>query len=257
MQFLTSIGVFGGSNALWKTESLKAYQFRHDVQTEDVEFSIRSSLGGKVKIAFCPECRSGELPPQTFRALYQQRLRWALGWDQVTLQHAASISSAELSCAEKLGLYYILPMRWGLLFAATLNAIVAPVVASYWNDRVGGELGGPIETCYAFSFTAFVTVCTVVVINAVIHEPWRQWPAVIIFQLSGVLYLSWQLLLVVVSLTKICTGADGGWIVTQRMAVPASGAGGAPGKAQGSPIQAAYASLRSEREAPGSAQALV
>ena len=32
MQFLTSIGVFGGSNALWKTRDLKAYQFRHDVQ---------------------------------------------------------------------------------------------------------------------------------------------------------------------------------------------------------------------------------
>ena len=34
-QFLTSHGVFGGSNALWKTEGLKRYRFRHDVQAED------------------------------------------------------------------------------------------------------------------------------------------------------------------------------------------------------------------------------
>jgi len=214
MQFLTSIGVFGGSNALWKTRDLKAYQFRHDVQTEDIEFSIRSTLEGRVKISFCPESRSGELPPSTFRDLYKQRLRWALGWDQVTLQHASSIPSAKLHCAEKAGLYYILPLRWGLLFSATLNALVAPIVASAWAARVGapGQLGGPIETCYTFSFSAFVAVCVVVVANAVIHEPWQQWPAVLIFQLSGILYLSWQLLLVFISLSKICSGTDGGWV---------------------------------------------
>ena len=141
-------GVFGGSNALWKTDDLKAYQFRSDVQTEDIELSTRAMLGGKVKISFCPECRSGELPPATLLALYRQRLRWALGWDQVTLQHARHIHSANLKCGEKLGLYYILPLRWGLLFSATLNALVAPVVSqSYLQAYPGSELGGPIETC--------------------------------------------------------------------------------------------------------------
>jgi len=220
MQFLTSIGVFGGSNALWKTDALKAYQFRHDVQTEDIDVSIRSLLGGQVKISFCPESRSGELPPRTFRDLYRQRLRWALGWDQVTLQHVTSIAGSQLKCVEKAGLYYILPLRWGLLFSATLNALVAPIVASLWMSNMGGELGGPIETCYKFSFTAFATVCVVVVANMVIHEPWQQWPAVIIFQMSGVLYLGWQLLLVFVSLSKIGTGTTDGWVVTTRAVAP-------------------------------------
>jgi cellulose synthase/poly-beta-1,6-N-acetylglucosamine synthase-like glycosyltransferase len=83
MEFISSLGVFGGSNALWKTEALKSYEFRHDVQTEDIELSTRAMLGGRVTISFCPECRSGELPPATFTARYKQRLRWALGWDQV------------------------------------------------------------------------------------------------------------------------------------------------------------------------------
>ena len=91
MQFITRMGVFGGSNALWRTDALRAYQFRDDVQTEDIDLSTRALLGGRVTIRFEPRCRSGELPPATFRALYRQRLRWALGWDQVTLQHCSTI----------------------------------------------------------------------------------------------------------------------------------------------------------------------
>ena len=43
-QFLTALGVFGGSNAVWKVSTLRAYQFRSDVQTEDVELSFRVLL---------------------------------------------------------------------------------------------------------------------------------------------------------------------------------------------------------------------
>jgi cellulose synthase/poly-beta-1,6-N-acetylglucosamine synthase-like glycosyltransferase len=217
MQFLTSFGIFGGSNALWRTAILKAYQFRHDVQTEDIDVSIRSSLDGRVKISFCPECRSGELPPRTFNDLYRQRLRWALGWDQVTLQHMRSIgSSTELNCAEKAGMYYLLPLRWALLLSGVANALVAPIVASAWANGVGGELGGPIETCYAFSFTTYATLFAVAAINAILHEPRQRWPAIIAFQLTGAVYIGWNLALYFISLIKICTGADSEWVVTTR-----------------------------------------
>ena len=55
MQFLAGMGVFGGSNALWRTDALKAYQFRHDVQTEDIEMSTRAILSGKVQ-TYCHPC---------------------------------------------------------------------------------------------------------------------------------------------------------------------------------------------------------
>jgi cellulose synthase/poly-beta-1,6-N-acetylglucosamine synthase-like glycosyltransferase len=45
LQFLTTMGVFGGSNAVWKVATLRAYEFRSDVQTEDVELSTRVLLG--------------------------------------------------------------------------------------------------------------------------------------------------------------------------------------------------------------------
>ena len=53
------------------------------LQTEDIEYTMRALLG-RVKIRFCPEARSGELPPASFSALWRQRLRWAIGWDQAS-----------------------------------------------------------------------------------------------------------------------------------------------------------------------------
>lgn len=121
LQFLTTMGVFGGSNAVWKVATLRAYEFRADVQTEDVELSTRVLLG-RVKIRFCPEARSGELPPTGFSALFKQRLRWAIGWDQVSIQHFAGIFSSKLSCCRKLGMLYLLPMRWLIILTAIFNA---------------------------------------------------------------------------------------------------------------------------------------
>ena len=33
---------------------LRTFEFRHDVQTADIELSTRAMLGGKVSISFCP-----------------------------------------------------------------------------------------------------------------------------------------------------------------------------------------------------------
>ena len=256
MQFITGMGVFGGSNALWRTDALRAYQFRHDVQTEDIDLSTRALLGGKVRIRFEPRCRSGELPPATFRALYRQRLRWALGWDQVTLQHFSTIWAARLGCFQKLGLYYILPLRWGVLLSATINALLTPIIATWYFQTTGGPLGKPIESCILLSLSAFLVCCVVVAINSALYEPPRRWPAVLLFQISGLLYIGWQVLLVFVSLSKICTGADGGWIVTKRLA--ASPVGHRFGRLEGSsqppsPIAAVFAQVQdADAKVPGS-----
>lgn len=227
MEFISSLGVFGGSNALWRTEDLRHFEFRHDVQTEDIELSTRAMLGGKVTISFCPECRSGELPPATFLALYKQRLRWALGWDQVTLQHMSSIWKANIHAAQKWGLYYLLPLRWALLFSATLNALITPLVSGIWTLMYPeATLGGPIDDAIFIAICGFAVASLALLINILIHEPPRLWPAVLFFQLSGVLYIGWQLLLVLISLAKIFTGSDGGWEVTTRSAEAAPACGG-------------------------------
>ena len=267
------MGVFGGSNALWRTDALRSYQFRSDVQTEDIDLSTRALMSGRVRIRFEPRCRSGELPPASFRALYRQRLRWALGWDQVTLQHMSGIwTAANLGCMQKFGLYYILPLRWGVLLSATLNALLTPAIAYWYFRTTGGELGKPIETCILLSLLAFVLVCVVVAVKTVEFEPMRRWPAVFFFQITGVLYIGWQILLVIVSLSKICTKTDGGWVVTKRVETP-TGTDRSPSKPPtrpkatplarkrpSGPLEAAFAPIQRNDEAdakvPGSLRSL-
>jgi hypothetical protein len=125
-------------------------------------------------------------------------------------------SATRIGCCRKLGLTYILPLRWGILFSATLNAILTPVIGFWYYETTGGSLGLPIDACIMLSMTCFFTVCTVVAINMVLYEPVRRWPAVILFQATGSLYIGWQILLVLVSLFKIYLKSDGEWVVTTR-----------------------------------------
>ena len=66
-----------------------------------------------------------------------------------------------------------------------------------------------------------------------IHEPPSRWAAILVFMCSGSLYIGWQLMLVVISLGKICLKADGGWEVTARMVHPAGADHAANGAANG------------------------
>lgn len=132
------------------------------------------------------------------------------------------------------------------------------VIAYWYFHTTGGKMGQPIETCILLSLLAFCVCCVVVAINAITYEPVRRWPAVLLFQLSGVLYIGWQILLVTVSLAKICTGSDGGWVVTRRLgARPAHEGPTRPPEC--TPIAAAFAQVRRDEEAdrkvPGSLRA--
>ena len=44
-------------------------------------------------------------------------------------------------------MYYLLPLRWALLFATVLNALVAPAVAAWWA-------GGLLTLCAASPWIA-------------------------------------------------------------------------------------------------------
>mmetsp|Transcript_19213 Transcript_19213/g.57904 ORF Transcript_19213/g.57904 Transcript_19213/m.57904 type:complete len:177 (+) Transcript_19213:1356-1886(+) len=74
----------------------------------------------------------------------------------------------------------------------------------------------PVEIVFQISFYSFVGLSLIVLCNAAIYEPPRNMLFVTLFQVAGILYLLWQLVLILISLVKICTGNAGGWVVTQR-----------------------------------------
>jgi cellulose synthase/poly-beta-1,6-N-acetylglucosamine synthase-like glycosyltransferase len=138
---LHGFGIFGGSNGYWRTSALERIRLRGSFLTEDIEASMRVLAAGG-RIVNDPGLISRELAPETPRALWKQRMRWAQGWFQVSLKHLRPIlASSRLSLRQKLGATYLLGWREVYPWIAVLSW---PLIAFYvWRDG-GLDLASPI-----------------------------------------------------------------------------------------------------------------
>ncbi len=158
---LHRFGVFGGSNGYWRTELLHETRMRGSMLTEDIDSSMRTVERG-LKIRSDRDVVSRELGTTTFQQVWNQRLRWAQGWFQVTMMHTLRVwKSPGLTFRQKFGASYLLGYRevypW-------LSLQIFPLVA-YWITR-GDSFGygfplffattlfvlhiGPLQTWYAY-----------------------------------------------------------------------------------------------------------
>lgn len=104
-------GIFGGSNGYWRTALLRDVRMRGSMLTEDIDSSMRVTLRGH-RIANDPGLISSELAPTTLRTLAGQRLRWAQGWFQVSLEYGRTAARSErLSVRQKAGTVFLLGWR--------------------------------------------------------------------------------------------------------------------------------------------------
>jgi cellulose synthase/poly-beta-1,6-N-acetylglucosamine synthase-like glycosyltransferase len=156
---LHRFGVFGGSNGYWKTDLLHETRMRGSMLTEDIDSSMRTVERG-LKIRSDRDVVSRELGTTTMKQVWNQRLRWAQGWFQVTVMHTLRVwRSPGLKFRQKFGATYLLGWRevypW-------LSLQVFPLVA-YWLMARGDRLssGWPF-----FFFT------TVFVLHVGPHQTW-------------------------------------------------------------------------------------
>jgi DNA-binding response OmpR family regulator/cellulose synthase/poly-beta-1,6-N-acetylglucosamine synthase-like glycosyltransferase len=181
---LHGFGIFGGSNGYWRTELLRQTRFRGSMMTEDIDSALRVVEAGH-RIGSDPYLITRELAPTTLSQLWDQRMRWAQGWFQVSLGHLrAGLRSRTLTTQQKLGFLFLLGWRevypW-------LSLQMFPVVAFYLT--VGEDLDwfvpvfvlttlfttsvGPSQTLFAYRqadpeirkhrrwFLAYLVVATV------------------------------------------------------------------------------------------------
>ncbi|MEM9514772.1 MAG: glycosyltransferase family 2 protein [Actinomycetota bacterium] len=159
---LHGFGVFGGSNGYWRTELLHETRMRGSMLTEDIDSSMRVIERG-FQIRSDRNIVSRELGTTTFRQVWNQRLRWAQGWFQVTLQHSRRVwQSPHLHFRQRVGMTYLL--GWRELYP-WLSLQVFPLI-TYWLLR-GDELVllqpifvlatlfvlhiGPAQTAFAYA----------------------------------------------------------------------------------------------------------
>lgn len=227
MEALSASGFFGGSNALWRTSVLRGYS---EVREEDIDVSPRAMLNNQniaQCIAFCAESRSGELSPSDLGSLYRQRLRWAIGWDQVTLSSLKVMWRSRISCQRKCSICFMFPVRWVLPCLSLSIGAISPIlsmcyVLSDWNVSVGrARLSLSLGLGYALGSYWLIAISAL--LRAVQYEHPMQWFWVLFFYCAAPVYVSLNFALVVISAVKIYSGRVGSWVVTRRSSVGASG----------------------------------
>jgi len=224
MEILGGTGYFGGSNAMWRTRVLQQYPFDPTMLTEDVDVSARALLDGH-RVGFCPKARSGELSPANSRALIAQRLRWFMGWEQVTHKYYWKVLVAALSFRRKSGFCYLFHLRWLLLFAAVLAAVINPVITSplmyplfSWSLEV--------QICVLTAVVLYAFVALLALHHANVYEEPRRQPtamvSIIVFFVVGWLYVVIHFTLQTIAFVKVFLGREGRWEVTTRLTVGTS-----------------------------------
>jgi len=232
MKFLTRNAFFGGSNALWVRDVIAGKDFNDKLQCEDVDIAIRMLLDGR-RIEFCPEARSGELAPGNLATLYKQRLRWALGWDQVSLKHWQGVreSTQSMNCCLWFGLFNMFYLRVVVGFATFFGIIGCPIIAGMCYELSLFNNVGPaiifLRHCLACCLILHLLLCTFEGISQVRHRGChsaKQVMYIIAFiAIGGLLYIPYQFTIQVVSMWKICRGNVGEWVVTKRVTTPQVG----------------------------------
>ena len=110
-EFIHNFGFFGGSNGFWRSGLLAQIGMDASMLTEDIDSSIRVLLaGGKIKSD--PGLISSELATTTLRQIWNQRLRWAQGWFQVSMRHFfPSMTCRNLSVWQRAGIFHLFLWR--------------------------------------------------------------------------------------------------------------------------------------------------
>jgi len=229
LEVISGSAFFGGSNGIWRTGSLQP--FDESMQTEDIDLSIRSLIDNRI-ITVDARARSGELIPQGAGALYKQRLRWAVGWNEVTYKHNNTYCCTgfrNFSLRRFFGIFFMLMFRY-LAFGFFVVITIFTIDINY-IDRVRlpeKELKFEKSLIWLTTIT-FVIFAAVTFLLSTIRFPnsiknlklsccqaTDQYLCIILFVALFPLYLLWTTVLEWASICKIMFRKESKWVVTRR-----------------------------------------
>jgi len=222
MQVITGTGFFGGANGVWLASSLKQLQFDEKALTEDIECFARAIVKNRFKFEFLPESCSGELLPAGPRAFWRQRLRWCMGWDQVTLRHATAFWRADIRLRIRMGLWYIFFCRWISQLCAVIVVLFNARAALQWQLAETDEDVHNLKVPSCIQHLQFASFCGYMVFiiysasYALFHRHLAVLPGLLLYFMIMPFYVVFNSCMLTVSLFRVATGNTGGWVVTSR-----------------------------------------
>lgn len=127
--------IFGGSNAWMRMDTLLSLGLNTECLSDDVEFSVRATIQGYT-ITYDSDVISYEMAPLRWSDLLRQRIRWAQGWLQVTLEHSCRLlCSMKMTCCARFFFLRLLLYREILFYAASqmVPVFFASIVRGTFN----------------------------------------------------------------------------------------------------------------------------
>jgi len=219
LEYIVGNGFFAGSNAVWRADVLKQLDFDTRALCEDIDWCMRGMRDHGVKFKFLPECRSGELTPIGWHALWKQRLRWAMGWDQVSLKFLGNVSKSNIPLRKKAQMLYLFVNRWPFQIIGQIlficNADVA--VRGAINPNAVPPMPQHIQLLQTLLLLTSTLMAAMLVVQAVMHVPNIRFLAcMLVCQVFTPIYVMGKSVILIASLTMITCGRYVSWEVTAR-----------------------------------------
>jgi cellulose synthase/poly-beta-1,6-N-acetylglucosamine synthase-like glycosyltransferase len=208
--------IFGGTNGYWRTSVLKAIAMDPAMLTEDIDSSVRALLAG-YRVVHDRSVVSSELATTSLQSWWNQRLRWAQGWFQVTLRHQAAIWRAR-HLGFRTKAYWTYLLSWREMFPFLSLQVFALLAASWALRRPIAWLGDPYLVATAILTLLAGPVASVATYRVALwrtKESLRLW--FVIYAVTNLLYVTLKNSVAMAATIREIAG-ERAWIVTRRAA---------------------------------------
>lgn len=154
----TSCAVSGTGFMIHKDVLKRQNGWKHYLLTEDIEFTVDNVLQGE-KISYCHDAIFYDEQPETFKASWDQRLRWSKGFLQVFRQYGGKmfkkvITKHDFSCYDML--MTISPAFITTLITVTVNLSALAYAMMILPEEVPYVLGEMLYTVGSIYITLFI-----------------------------------------------------------------------------------------------------
>ena len=208
---------FGGSNAIWDSKVLKEFKFDEKVLLEDMDMTLRTLCHFKKKRIYCAtNAISNELPPRDLRAFWKQRLRWAMGWEQLACRRII------LVLKNRPRLFLLWFFRYAILISAC--AIFVQFIYQFTSTpkQVPFVQGSivifiPAHVTYIIQLLPITLYILLVILWSIkLHNRHRRVLFITLFILCSFVFFYFQAFLTIFAILCLCVQPKPKWVVTAR-----------------------------------------
>jgi len=214
--------IFGGSNAIWHTDVLRELLFDEKLLLEDMDITIRALCKYPTRSLLCERnARCTELSASGFRALWNQRMRWMMGWEQLAWCRFYRVVK------KRPRMIMIWVFRYASLIAAcvTITRFLYEIVSSSQFESIPSVQSSFVVSVPIKISLAIVSIVTYVLLVItwifVQCETFARATAILLFTASSPILIYAFVIMNFISIIRIhCTSKSPTWIVTTRSNEP-------------------------------------